>query len=797
MKLVCLATLAGMLATATAAHAQTRAGGTTDAVQAGFGSAVIFVGDELLVGEPNNTVRPGLVYVYRRGANGWEESGQLRVPGGGPGDGFGQVLAVDGMTLFAGVPTHEGGRGVVHVFQRAGTGWAHASSIESPDTAARGRFGGSIVIRGEHALIGAPGENQGAGAVYAFRRTTDGWTRQARLAAADAARGMLFGNSIAVLDDVAFIGMPGLNENRGHVGVFARSATGEWTQTATLTTPDLQPNDRFGWALAASGSTLIATAPLNGGAIGAAFIFAKNAAGEWTEQHRLAPESATAPTVFGVALSFDGTTLLAGAPVVGGQRGAVYHATRSSDGSWSTVTAFAVAALPANGQFGGAVTVHGDLAAATVSNDDFGAGTVIVFERSGSDWQQRSALRSAPETLASIRGNQVRCSDDGTAAAFGCHDVELLSFLAIPDMGGARGVRLNDIWGWTDPESGREYALVGRVNGMSVVDVSDPVNPVFVADLPLTEGANPATWRDIKVYRDHAFIVADGSGAHGMQVLDLTRVRAFDGTPLDLTPDTTYGRINSAHNIVINEESGFAYAVGASQGGETCGGGLHMIDIREPKNPTFAGCFSDPQTGRASTGYSHDAQCVTYRGPDTRYHDREICFGSNETALSVADVTDKDDPKPLSRASYPNVAYSHQAWLDEEQRYLYMNDELDELNGIVPRTRTLIWDLADLEDPQLVREHLGVEPASDHNLYIRGDLMYQSNYKSGLRILDISDRANPREVAFFKTFPGDDAAAGFSGSWSNYPYFSSGIIIVSSIGEGLFILKKRDTNTVF
>src|SRR5690606_33796475 len=118
----------------------------------------------------------------------------------------------------------------------------------------------------------------------------------------------------------------------------------------------------------------------------------------------------------------------------------------------------------------------------------------------------------------------------------------------------------------------KEYALVGRIDGMSAVDVSNPSNPVFVADLPLTEGAMPASWRDIKVYRDHAYIVADGSGPHGMQVLDLSKLRAFSGTPLKLSADTTYHNINSAHNIVINEESGFAYIVGASQGGETCGG---------------------------------------------------------------------------------------------------------------------------------------------------------------------------------------------------------------------------------
>jgi hypothetical protein len=68
--------------------------------------------------------------------------------------------------------------------------------------------------------------------------------------------------------------------------------------------------------------------------------------------------------------------------------------------------------------------------------------------------------------------------------------------------------------------------------------------------------------------------------------------------------------------------------------------------------------------------------------------------------------------------------------------------------------------------------------------------MYQSNYKSGLRILDMSSPTEPKEVAHFDTQPYDDNGPGFQGSWSNYPYFDSGIIVVSSIGEGLFVLEK-------
>jgi choice-of-anchor B domain-containing protein len=407
---------------------------------------------------------------------------------------------------------------------------------------------------------------------------------------------------------------------------------------------------------------------------------------------------------------------------------------------------------------------------------------VLVPAGSGG-WRLRP--RAASEIAVRTAGTP--CSN-GFAGQFACRDVDLVAHVSIADLGAGDGQGLNDIWGWTDPATAREYAIVGRTDGTAFVDISEPGQPVVVANLPTTRSSS--TWRDMKVYQDHVFVVADNAGLHGMQVLDLTRLRQFAGTPLQLTPDAIYSGIGSAHNIVINEQSGFAYAVGASSGGETCGRGLHMIDIRAPKSPSFAGCFTDSLTGRAGTGYTHDAQCVRYTGPDQTYTGREICFGANETALSIADVTDKANPQALSRASYPNVAYSHQGWLTEDQRYLYMNDELDEAQGTITRTRTLIWDVADLEDPVLVAEHMGVESSTDHNLYIRGNLMYQANYSSGLRILDITVRDAPVEVGFFDTTPNGANLPGFQGSWSNYPFFDSGLIIVSSRGEGLFVLRR-------
>jgi choice-of-anchor B domain-containing protein len=119
-----------------------------------------------------------------------------------------------------------------------------------------------------------------------------------------------------------------------------------------------------------------------------------------------------------------------------------------------------------------------------------------------------------------------------------------------------------------------------------------------------------------------------------------------------------------------------------------------------------------------------------------------------------------------------------------------MDDEGDELAGLVDNTRTLIWDVSDLDDPVVIKEFLNPNStAVDHNQYVKGDKVYQSNYVQGLRILDISDIENPEEVGFFDTVPFGDNSPRFDGSWSNYPYFESGTIVVTSGKEGLFLLK--------
>jgi len=412
------------------------------------------------------------------------------------------------------------------------------------------------------------------------------------------------------------------------------------------------------------------------------------------------------------------------------------------------------------------------------------------------------AVTLANEAPVLERLSDVPCVD-GMAGPFPCDGIDLLSFVPASDFDGQGQ---SDLWGWTDTETGDEYVMMGKTDGTAFFRVTDPTAPVYLGMLP-----NPAAvqeiWHDIKVYEDHAFIVSE-SMPHGMLVFDLTRLR--DATEArEWDADTTYPGTPSAHNIAINEDTGYAYIVGGNAAivaPDVCLSGLHMVDINDPTNPTFAGCYlleGGPGTAARTVGspvqeaspaaYVHDTQCVVYEGPDTRYTGRELCFNFAEDAMDIADVTDKLNPTTVGTTDYDGVAYTHQGWLTEDQRFVLANDELDEVGG-APRTRTIVMDVTDLENPVVHFVHEHETPSIDHNNYIHEGRVYQSNYTSGLRVLDVSNVAagTLEHEAFFDVFPANDDPT-FDGTWSNYPYFESGTIAVSGIGEGLFLVRLSDS----
>ena len=370
------------------------------------------------------------------------------------------------------------------------------------------------------------------------------------------------------------------------------------------------------------------------------------------------------------------------------------------------------------------------------------------------------------------------CSS-GMAGGYPCNGYDLLSHIPLSTFNAGSG---NDSWGWTDPQTGKEYSLVGLNNGTAFVDTSDPVNPIYLGKLPTH--TQSSTWRDIKVYNNHAFVVSEASG-HGMQVFDLTRLRNVSNPPATFTEDAHFGNFGSAHNIVINEATGYAYAVGAN----TYSGGAHFINIQDPLNPVDEGGYS-------GSGYTHDAQVVIYNGPDANYQGQEIYFGNNEDRAVIVNVTDKANPELISDFNYSNVDYTHQGWLTEDQRYFIIGDELDEL-GFGFDTRSIVADYTDLDNPVFHDEYYGTTAAIDHNGYVVGNKYYLSSYTAGMRVIDISGIATPgslNESAFFDTYPNNNNTS-FDGVWNVYPFFGSGNININDIDNGFFMVRASVSGT--
>ena len=369
--------------------------------------------------------------------------------------------------------------------------------------------------------------------------------------------------------------------------------------------------------------------------------------------------------------------------------------------------------------------------------------------------------------------------ENGFAGIYPCNGYDLLSRIPLEYFESVEG---NDSWGWTDSFDGKEYALMGLDDGTAFVDISDPEVPLYLGKLP--SATVNSSWRDIKVYEDYAFIVSEAPG-HGLQVFDLSKLRSVK-TQQTFDSDLNFNAFGNAHNIAINIESGFAYVLGS----KLFDGGPAFIDINSPMNPSIVGGYS-------FSSYTHDAQVVKYHGPDTRFKEKEILFGSNSIGgennqLIILDVTDKKNPELISSIEYSNAGYTHQGWISDDHKYFFLGDELDELK-IGHRTKTRVFDIQNLENPIIHNTYYGQTASIDHNLYVKGSKIYMANYTSGMRVVDFNNISDNdfREEGYFDTYPSDNST-NFFGAWNVYPFFSSGVILISDINYGLFIVKSSN-----
>ncbi|MEZ4778267.1 MAG: choice-of-anchor B family protein [Flavobacteriaceae bacterium] len=365
----------------------------------------------------------------------------------------------------------------------------------------------------------------------------------------------------------------------------------------------------------------------------------------------------------------------------------------------------------------------------------------------------------------------------GMAGGYPCSGYDLISHIPLSTFNTSGA---NDSWGWVDPINGDEYYLMGLENGVAFIDISDPVNPIYLGKLPTH--STSTVWRDIKVYNNYAFVVSEADN-HGMQVFDLTRLRNVTNPPVTFTEDAHYNAVGRAHNLVLNEDTGYAYMVGGSSNGAT------FIDVSNPLSPQTAGQYS--------TSYIHDAQVVIYNGPDTDYTGHEIMISCNgwEQTVKIIDVTNKANPQEISTIFYANPSYSHQVWLTENQQHILIGDEIDEQDfGF--NTKTLVYDLTDLDNPVHDFDYFGTTPATDHNGYVLGNNYYLANYAAGMRVLDISNIGSNSitEAGYFDTFPSGNNA-GYDGVWNVYPFFGSGHIVINDRSGGFFLVKSSGVDT--
>ena len=393
-------------------------------------------------------------------------------------------------------------------------------------------------------------------------------------------------------------------------------------------------------------------------------------------------------------------------------------------------------------------------------------------------------ILGAPALLAILPANAqsadpkpAKCVN-GKAAGFPCKGIDLVGFVPGSVMSNAR---IADVWGWVDPETKREYAILGSTRGVQFLDVTNPAKPVYLGYLA-GKAETALIWQELEIVNDHAYIVCDLSPCN-VQIFDLTRLRNAI-TPV-WQPDAVFP-VPNAHSIDSNPETNHIFINGT---GPIVAGMPTIFDVSQPLAPVPVGVT-------AGDGYTHDSLCRNYKGPDKAYKGNEICFNFNEDTVTIYDVTANPMmPEQLARETYENASYTHSGALTKDHSTLISTDEGDETDRGI-RSTLYIWDVRKLTKPKLIGTFVGNTGAIDHNVYSEEDALYHANYVNGFRILDLKNahKAKLSEVAWFDTMPMADEPV-FDGAWAAYPYLPSGNVLVGNMGGGLFIL--RPENSVY
>ena len=776
--------------------------GAPAAAQDEFGRMVAVSGATVIVGKPGAARGPAALYRFERDRSGaWVLMGTFSPPdAAGNGHRLAPSLQWKGERLIVGSGDPDVRFGA-HLFQHSRDGLVYERGLElvrPPSTGPAAAHGGpgaaavdfagimrilqpptrTVALQRDRIAVSVTAEGAEPGGVHVYQRSgRRGWSAPTVLPLpGPASEYPDFGTALAVNRDAILVASPGA-EGDGRVFVY-RPRDSE-LGNVTIGPPDsLEAGARFGAALAVEGSRLLIGAPGARHGSGLVHAYRRVGNGEW-EFHQLLtpgspeegmeevempgaddvedagavpePEAAEAAGAFGTTLALLGDELWVGAPRERSGAGRV-HRFMLIDGDWQAAALDVPEARP-DAALGSAVAIGTSAAVVGAPGTDGGYGAALVFRRDpGGPWSDPEWLRPGPGPDAVTEG-EVRC-DEGAAAGFSCEGVDLLAFLPTSAIGGEPWERVSDVWGWTDPETGREYALVGRSGGAAIVDVTDPGGPALPGRSARPTPVEPATSRSTPT--------TSSSPATGPATTDssssTSRVRLRDRpsrTASQFQPDAVYRGIASAHNLGMDAESGFAFPVGASGvGGETCGGGLHMVDVRDPKSPVFAGCFTDtlgliapgPHPRRPVRGVPRPRRTLPGDGRSASHRTRACSGSSTSPTRRRPRRSARREPPRASRTSTrggsPTITATTTSTTNSTNWWARLPGDAH-LHLRRRRTRR--------PDPGGQRGR--PSGATDHNLYVKGDRMYQANYQAGFRLLDISDPEAPVEIGWFDTTP--------------------------------------------
>ena len=374
--------------------------------------------------------------------------------------------------------------------------------------------------------------------------------------------------------------------------------------------------------------------------------------------------------------------------------------------------------------------------------------------------------------------NPIAKCENGFAGEYPCNDYDLLTYFTLEELNGA-GTTGSSCWGWVDPDTEKEYALMCTNKGVTFIDITNPSEAIIIGSLKSKTENNPI--REVRIFKSLAYIISEATD-HGLQIFNLTKLEETVNPPVEFESDADFSRFGAAQSVTINKESGFAYVMGSN----TFNGGPHFIDINR--------AFKAPASGGYETdSYTNDTQVVTYKGADTDYTDKEILIGSNENEIVLLNVTDKANPIKIATINYSDISKTSQGWFTEDFNYFIVGDNLDEKNKGV-NTKTIVFDFTDLDNPVHYFDYYGNTNSIDNNGYLNNNIYYQASHNAGVRMIDISNIESKvfTEVGYFDTYPENDNTE-TNGAWDVYPFLPSGNIIISDFNKGFFVIRKSNT----